>query len=256
MTFKRFLLGFSLVAFAGAVQSQQQQPPQPRGQGQAQPQAQSQQQQRQQQQRGELRLSNLEGMEAVNAQGEDIGDLADVVIDLNRGRVHAVVLERGGVLGVGQQNFAFAPSAVKAGKQPDQVVINVDKQALETRQGFARNQWPGMQDEYWGRVDGNAAKTAQKGAGKMNLIRASELIGKPVQDKSGKPLGSVQDVVVGLDNGQLRNVVVDLQDGGRAQVPGKAIRMSGTDQRLVLDLNAQQLRSQARDTGAGAGKTR
>lgn len=243
MTLKRFLLGFFLTAFAGAMQAQQQQQQKP--------------------QPGELRLSNLQGMEAVNAKGEDIGDLADVIIDLNRGRVHAVVLERGGVLGVGQENFAFAPSAVKAGKQPDQVVINVDKQALENRQGFARNQWPGMQDEYWGRVDGKGKKAEQKTSGKMtggktNLVRASELIGKPVQDKSGKALGSVQDVIVGLDNGQLRNIVVDLEDGGRAQVPGKAIKMSGTDERLVLDVNAQQLRSQARDTGTAgaAGATR
>jgi sporulation protein YlmC with PRC-barrel domain len=266
---KSFLIGFSLLAFAGALHAQQQQSQRQQGQPQRQ---QQQMQQEQKQQRGELRVSNLKDMEAVDAQGQDIGDLGDVVIDLNSGRVHAVVLERGGVLGVGGDNFAFAPSAVKPGKQPDQVVIDIDKQKLESRQGFARNQWPGMQDEYWGRVGsasggkqsqaaaGSGAqgkKMDQKGSQKMNLVRGSELIGKDVQDKSGKPVGKVEDVTIGLGKGEVRNLMVNLQDGGSAQVPAKAIKMSGTGDRLVIDMSAQQLQPKARETGAaGAGGTK
>jgi sporulation protein YlmC with PRC-barrel domain len=181
---KSFLIGFSLLAFAGALHAQQQQSQRQQGQPQRQ---QQQMQQEQKQQRGELRVSNLKDMEAVDAQGQDIGDLGDVVIDLNSGRVHAVVLERGGVLGVGGDNFAFAPSAVKPGKQPDQVVIDIDKQKLESRQGFARNQWPGMQDEYWGRVGGaSGGKQSQAAAGSEGPVGVPSSESSPPQPMSPK----------------------------------------------------------------------
>jgi sporulation protein YlmC with PRC-barrel domain len=243
MTFKPLLIGFSLLAFAGAVQAQQPQ--------QQQQQAHAQQQK---QQGGELRVSDLKDKEVVNAKGEDIGDIGDIVIDLNSGRVHAVVLEAGGVLGIGEENYAFPPSALKPGKQDNQLVMNIDNQALENRDGFAKNQWPGMDDDYWGRVGKQSQAAAGSGSqgAKMNLVRASELMGKEVQDKSGKQAGEVHDVVVGLQQGEVQNFVISVQDGGgRAMVPARALKMSGTDDRLVLDMSADQLRSQAKQA-AGA----
>lgn len=201
-------------------------------------------------QRGELRASNLKGMQVVNNKGEEIGDIGDLVINLNSGRVHAAVLEFGGFLGVGEENYAFPISELKPGKQADQVVMNIDKQALENRDGFSKRQWPGMDDQYWGRVGGKQA-AAGSGAeqGKMNLIRASELIGKEVQDNTGKQVGEVQDVVVGLQQGEVKNIVVSVEGSGRATVPAKSIEASGTDNRLVLNMDAQQLKQQAQQTG-------
>ncbi|HEX6321181.1 MAG TPA: PRC-barrel domain-containing protein [Burkholderiales bacterium] len=199
------------------------------------------------QQRGELRASNLKGMQVVDTKGEEIGDISELVIDLNSGRVHAAVLEFGGVLGVGEENYAFPISELRPGKQADQVVMNIDKQALESRDGFAKNQWPGMDDEYWGHVGGKQAG-AGSGAqsGKMNLVRSSELIGKEVQDKSGKQVGEVQDIIVSLQDGEVKNIVISFEDGGgRANVPAKSIKASGTDNRLVLNMDAQQLKQQA-----------
>lgn len=212
--------------------------------------------------RGELRASNLKGMDVVNTKGEEIGDIGDIVIDLNSGRVHAAVLEFGGFLGIGEKNYAFPISELKAGQERNQVVLDVDKQALESRDGFAKGQWPGMDDQFWGRVDGRKAG-AGSGAqsGKPNLVRSSELIGKEIQDRNGQNVGEVRDVIVSLQDGGVKNIVVSVQDGGRADVPAKAIKASGTDNRLVLDMSADKLRSQARSRdgeqrrNAGAGST-
>ena len=215
------------------------------------------------QQPGELRASNLKGMEVVNAKGEEIGDIDDIVLDLNSGKVHAAVLGFGGFLGIGEDNYAFPVSELKPGKERNQVVMNIDKQALENRDGFSKSQWPGMDDAYWTRMGSGeqAGAGSSPQAGKMNLIRSSELIGKEVQDRSGKNVGEVQDVIVGLQNGEVKNIVVSVQDGGRAMVPAKSIKASGTDNRLVLDMSADKLRSQTqsrdRDArpGAGSGST-
>jgi sporulation protein YlmC with PRC-barrel domain len=214
--------------------------------------------------RGEMLASNLRRMEVVNAQGQDIGDISDIVIDLNSGKVHAAVLEFGGFLGIGEKNFAFPIGELKPGKQRNQMVMNIDKQALQSREGFSKNQWPGMDDDYWGRVGGKQAEAAAGAASpgtaqKMNLVRARELLGKQVQDKHGQNVGQVRDVVIGLEEAEVKNIVVAVREGGQASVPGKAIKASGTENRLVLDMSAEQLRAQAQppqgDRAAGTGGT-
>ncbi|MGH6611986.1 MAG: PRC-barrel domain-containing protein, partial [Burkholderiaceae bacterium] len=47
----------------------------------------------------DMRLSQLIGKDVRNAQGEDLGDIKDVILDVNNGRVHYVVLSFGGFLG-------------------------------------------------------------------------------------------------------------------------------------------------------------
>jgi sporulation protein YlmC with PRC-barrel domain len=254
-----FVLSFSLLAFAGAAaaagdtqdqrgneppraqQPTQRQADMPWDRGAATPAALA---------RGEILTSNLRGMQVVNAQGEDIGDVSDIVLDLNSGKVHAAVLEFGGFLGIGEKRFAFPISELKPGKERNQVVMNIDKQALESREGFSTSRWPGMDDAYWSRVGGkrtDAAAAAGSGgeAQKMNLVRASELTGKEVQDKNGQNVGQVRDLVVGLEQGELKNIVVAVRDGGQASVPGKAIKAAGTGDTLVLDMSAEELRSRA-----------
>jgi sporulation protein YlmC with PRC-barrel domain len=249
---KPLILSFSLLAFTGASafanEQKQSQQPQAQQQSERSAAAGASGQQSSAQQRGEMRASNLDGMQVVNAQGEEIGDIKDIVIDLNSGRVHAAVLGFGGMLGIGEENFAFPIKELKPGKQANQVVMNIDKQKLENREGFSQSQWPGMSDEYWTR-SGSQAAAGSSAQGKMNLVRASELDGKEVQDKSGRKVGEVQDVVVSLQNGEVKNYVVRLEDGGRANVQGKAIKASGTEDRLVLNMDAQQLKQQSQRSG-------
>ena len=108
-----------------------------------------------------------------------------------------------------------------------------------------------MNDEYWGRVGGQASAGQTKSQGQkkdMNLVRASELEGKDVQDKSGQEVGQIQDVIVDMKSGQVRNIVLDVKDGGQANVQAKALTL-GTGDTLVLNMDAKQLKSQAKKSG-------
>ena len=55
----------------------------------------------------EMRASKLIGSEVKNAQGENLGEIKDLVIDVNHGRVHYAILSFGGFLGMGDKLFAF-----------------------------------------------------------------------------------------------------------------------------------------------------
>jgi sporulation protein YlmC with PRC-barrel domain len=59
----------------------------------------------------DVRLSQLIGEDVRNRQGEDLGDVKDLVIDTSENQVKYVVIEFGGFLGLGQKLFAFPLSA-------------------------------------------------------------------------------------------------------------------------------------------------
>ena len=196
------------------------------------------------------KTSQLLDTKVTDKQGKDIGQLEDVVIDLQNGKVHAVVLSFGGFMGIGDKQFAFEPKELKAGKG-NQLTMDITKEKLENREGFAQGQWPAMSDEYWGKVGGQGKAAAGGGAQKaqkMTLVRASELEGKSVSDNSGKEVGEIQDVTVDLNQGQVKNIAVQVKDGGgQAMVKPDALAQ-GTGDKLLISMSADELKSQAKQS--------
>ena len=113
---------------------------------------------------GEARASRLIGMDVVNRQNEDLGEIKDLVIDLRTGGAHAAVLEFGGFVGLGEKRYAFPARRLTPGLDREKVILNVDKKTLESAEGFEKERWPAMDDAYWTKMEG-----------KPSLVRASEL---------------------------------------------------------------------------------
>jgi sporulation protein YlmC with PRC-barrel domain len=252
------VIGFSLLAFAGAAQAQQSQDTQSQ-QGQSASTGASSTQSTQggqsQQSQSERRTSELIGTKVVDKEGKELGQIDEVVLDLQAGKAQAAVLSFGGIMGIGDKQYAFPVSELKPGKQKNQLTIDVTKEKLENAEGFAKGQMPGMDDEYWSRsgqsqqsaTGGQQPQGQQQSGGKMNLVRASELEGKEVQDNSGKEAGEIKDVVISLSDGQLKNVVVNLKDAGEARIQATSLS-SGTGGKLVLDKSNEELKQQAKQS--------
>lgn len=256
MKFARpLLISFSLLAFASATAYAQQQS----GQGTPSPQSQEQSASAgaSQKSQSEMPVGELIGMKVTDSQGKDLGEITEVVIDLQSGKAHAAVLEFGGFMGIGDKQFAFPMSELKPGKDKNKLTVNVDKQKLENAEGFAKGQMPGMDADYWSRVGGQAGQASAGGGGqqgqKMNLVKASDMKGKEVQDKSGQQVGEIQDIMVDISDGTLKNIVIDVKDAGKATVQASSLS-SGTDDKLVIDMTQDQLKSQAKQSqGASTG---
>ena len=80
-----------------------------------------------------------------------MGEINDLVIDGNNGRVRYAAVTYGGVLGVGDKMFAvpFEAFQVKrqAGDADDYVLtLDVTQQRLEGAQGFDQENWPNFAD--------------------------------------------------------------------------------------------------------------
>ncbi|RPH42905.1 MAG: PRC-barrel domain containing protein [Burkholderiales bacterium] len=61
----------------------------------------------------DLRMSDLIGMDVRNAKGENLGDVTDVVVDVETGRIAYAVVGIGGFLGIGEKLSAFPMSAFR-----------------------------------------------------------------------------------------------------------------------------------------------
>jgi sporulation protein YlmC with PRC-barrel domain len=98
-----------------------------------------------------IRASQLIGMNIENAKGEGVGEINDLVIDGNSGRVRYAAVTYGGVLGVGDKMFAVPFEAFKvrrqAGDEDDYVLtLSVTQEQLEGAEGFDQENWPNFAD--------------------------------------------------------------------------------------------------------------
>jgi sporulation protein YlmC with PRC-barrel domain len=97
-----------------------------------------------------LSASSIIGDSVRNSQNEDLGNIEELMVDLNSGRIAYAVLSFGGFLGLGDKLFAIPWHALKV--QPDEhaFLLEADKETLKTAPGFDKNNWPDMADPKWG----------------------------------------------------------------------------------------------------------
>ena len=89
-----------------------------------------------------MRISDIRDTRIRNPEGEDLGDLTDIAIDRESGRIIYAVLSYGGILGFGEKRFAIPWEAVRTHPGERVFVVDVDKRTLESAPGFARDAMP------------------------------------------------------------------------------------------------------------------
>jgi sporulation protein YlmC with PRC-barrel domain len=89
-----------------------------------------------------MRISDIRDTRIRNPEGEDLGDLTDIAIDRESGRIIYAVLSYGGILGFGEKHFAIPWEAVRTHPGERVFVVDVDKRTLESAPGFARDAMP------------------------------------------------------------------------------------------------------------------
>jgi len=95
--------------------------------------------------------SSLDGNDVYNAQGEDLGDVKDFMIDMRTGRIAYAVLSFGGLLGMGDKLFAVPWSALALDTENKRFTLDVAQSALKDAPGFDKDHWPAMADPTWAR---------------------------------------------------------------------------------------------------------
>lgn len=77
------------------------------------------------------RVSNLTGTSVRNAEGEDIGDIEDFVIDASQGQVAYTVVSFGGFWGIGEKFAAVPTTALQIQPRRNVARLDADRETLE-----------------------------------------------------------------------------------------------------------------------------
>jgi sporulation protein YlmC with PRC-barrel domain len=108
----------------------------------------------------------LAGGRVRNTQGDDLGKIDEIVIDLASSRVAYAVLSFGGFLGIGDKLFAVPWSALKIDQPAHEFILDVSRETLENAPGFDKDEWPDMADPAYGKAISEHYGTAPYWEGK------------------------------------------------------------------------------------------
>jgi sporulation protein YlmC with PRC-barrel domain len=99
-----------------------------------------------------MTAGTLEGNKVVNLQGETLGEIRAIMLDVPRGRIAYAVMSSGGLLGVGDKLFALPFSALTLDTDRKCFVIDAPKEKVENAPGFDKDHWPDGADMTWQRA--------------------------------------------------------------------------------------------------------
>ena len=89
-----------------------------------------------------LTASSLEGDKVVNPSGEHLGDIKDIMLDLETGTIDYFIIEFGGFLGLGVKYFAIPLRLLTLDTAHKRFVFNQSRELLEKAPGFDMDHWP------------------------------------------------------------------------------------------------------------------
>ena len=93
-----------------------------------------------------LSATTLVGDKVTNADGEDLGKVEELMIDLESGRVDFAVLSFGAGFLRSDKLFAVPWASLAVDQKNKQLILNVTRDMLETAEGFDKDHWPDMAD--------------------------------------------------------------------------------------------------------------
>src|SRR5665647_1462242 len=89
-----------------------------------------------------LTASTIKGEKVINKDGEHLGKIEDLMIDLENRRVVYAILSFGGFLGIGDKHFAIPLEALSHRPNERDFILDVSKDVLEKAEGFDKDNIP------------------------------------------------------------------------------------------------------------------
>jgi sporulation protein YlmC with PRC-barrel domain len=89
-----------------------------------------------------LTASSISGDKVVNPAGQPMGEIKEIMMDLEAGKIDYYVIEFGGFLGLGIKYFAIPFRLLKLDAPNKRFVIDQSREVLEKAPGFDMDHWP------------------------------------------------------------------------------------------------------------------
>lgn len=160
-----------------------------------------------------VRATELMGMKVNGAQGKNVGEIKDLIVNVNTGDVRYAVLEFDP--GFFKSEKLFAVPLKELSMDGDKKMLRyseVSRQKME-KAGVDKADWKTAVDNrrYVDGLDENYG--FKPPAGTSRSFRASELIGKDVNSRTGKDIGDIKELVVDLGAAKVSYAVLAFDPG-------------------------------------------
>jgi sporulation protein YlmC with PRC-barrel domain len=99
-----------------------------------------------------LRSRFLFTYQVKSPQGEDLGKIEEIIIDMEVGRVAYAILSFGGFLGVGNKWVPVPWDALALHPDEKVLVLNIDKEKIQKAPNFEPATLPDLANRQWGAV--------------------------------------------------------------------------------------------------------
>ncbi len=93
----------------------------------------------------------VSGSKVENTGGDNLGHIAEIMIDKISGRVGYAVLNYGSFLGMGGRLFALPWELLKYDTRRDAYVVGIPVERLKNAPSFDANAWPDMGERTFGK---------------------------------------------------------------------------------------------------------
>lgn len=94
--------------------------------------------------------ATLDGNKVMSSDGEHVGKISAIMLDVRAGRIAYAVLSVGGFLGIGDTLHAIPWSALTLDTIDKCFVVDTVAQRIKDDPGFDKDHWPAMADGRWG----------------------------------------------------------------------------------------------------------
>ncbi|CAH2945167.1 MAG: antigen [uncultured Paraburkholderia sp.] len=97
-----------------------------------------------------MAAATLDGTKVMSSDGEHVGKISDIMLDVRNGRIAYAVLSEGGFLGMGANLHAIPWSALTLDTDQKCFFVDITAQRLKDDPDFDKDHWPSMADPVWG----------------------------------------------------------------------------------------------------------
>jgi sporulation protein YlmC with PRC-barrel domain len=96
-----------------------------------------------------MSTSSLSKNKVTNMNGEDLGKIEDIMIDLETGRIAFAVLSTGGFIGREARLYAIPWESLTLSLHDKKYILNITRETLENAPNFNRTNWPDLSNLAW-----------------------------------------------------------------------------------------------------------
>jgi len=203
-------------------------------------------------------LSDITEVKITNLQGQPLGRISEIAVDLTNGRVVEVLVVYDQTLRLGGKTVAVPPRALIQDAQNKVYQINISLAAFKDAPKFDLSKWADstqldkvvaayhyfsqepnflMSGEAPGRLYGNGREVTSLGY----VERMSKLIGMDVADTKGAIFGKLESLVMDVPDGVILNTQISARTGNTplkfsTVIPATLLNFTADRKNLVLDV--------------------